>query len=177
MARIKQITVGNTNYDIQSIEYLVGTQTSSTNVWKATTVSSALDAGKVIAYKLPYAGTSTAATMTLTFSGGGNSGAKNIMMNGTDSVTDQFPANSIILMMYDGTNWQVLGGGAQIELATTSESFVKTVTPSTANISYNEGTLTIGSTVMVTGLDSTSGSAITAVDSDANIANAYGVSF
>lgn len=177
MARIKQITVGTTNYDVQSIEYLVGTQTSSTNAWKATTISAALDTGKVIAYKLPYAGTTSAATMNLTFSGGGTSGAKNIKMNGTENVTNQFPVNSIILMLYDGTNWQVLGGGASIELATTSETFVKTVSPSSANITYSNGKLTIPSATMVTSVSSTSGSAITAVDGDSNIANAYGVLF
>lgn len=177
MARIKQITVGSTNYDIQSIEYMTGTQTSSTNAWKGTTISSTLDAGKVIAYKLPYAGTTSAATMNLTYSGGGTSGAKNIKMNGTENVTNQFPANSVILMLYDGTNWQVLGGGATIELATTSETFVKTISPSTANITYDNGSLVFGSTTMVTGVNSTTGSAITSVDNDANIANAYGVSF
>ena len=177
MARIKQVTISGTNYDIQSIEYIAGTQTSSTNAWKGTTVSSALDSGKVIAYKLPYAGTTTPATMNLTLSTTGTTGAKNIKMNGTEAVTNQFPANSIILMMYDGTNWQVLGGGAQIELATTSENFVKTVTPTTADITYNSGTLVIGSSTVVTGLSMTSGTAVTAVENDANIANAYGVSF
>ena len=88
MAWIKQITVSGTNYDIQSIEYIAGTQTSSTNAWKGTTVSSALDSGKVIAYKLPYAGTTTSATMNLTLSTGGTTGAKNIKMNGTEAVTN-----------------------------------------------------------------------------------------
>lgn len=177
MAKIKQITIGSTNYDIQSIEYITGTQTGSTYQWQGTTYSVALDTGKVIAYKLPYAGTTTAAVLNLTLSGGTTTGNKNIKMNGTESVTNQFPANSIILMMYDGTNWQVLGGGAQIELATTSENFVQEVTPTTANISVSGTTLSIGATTMVTSLTTTLGSAITAVENDANIANAYGVYF
>ena len=80
-------------------------------------------------------------------------------------------------MIYDGTNWQVLGGGAQIELATTSENFVKTVSPTTSDITYNSGVLAFGTSTIVTGVTSTTGAAITAVDNDVNIANAYGVSF
>ena len=176
MAEIKQIVIGSTKYDIHSIEYITGTQTSSTYQWKGATYSAVLDTGKVIAYKLPYAGTTTAAVLDLTLSGGTTTGNKNIKINGTESVTNQFPANSVLLMIYDGTNWQVLGG-SQIELATTSENFVQEITPTTANISVSNNTLNIGATTILTGLTTTLGSAITAVENDANIANAYGVYF
>lgn len=88
------------------VEYIVGTQTAATNAWTGVTKSAALFNGKTIAYKLPYAGTSTAATLNLTLSGGGTSGAKNVRINDSN-VTTHFPANSVILLVYDGTYWRV----------------------------------------------------------------------
>ena len=61
-----------------SIEYIKGTQTGSTNAWTGTTKEAALYDGKMIMYVLPYAGTSTGATLNLTLSGGGTTGAKSI---------------------------------------------------------------------------------------------------
>lgn len=174
MAVIKHVNLANTKFDIQSIEYIVGTQSSSTNAWVGQTTSAALDDGKCIAYKLPYAGTTSPATLNLTFSGSGTSGAKSIKMNGTENVTNQFAAGTVILMIYDGTYWQVLGGGSgDIEIVTTSENFVKTVSSTTTNITYNNGVLVFGTSTLVTGVTSTTGAAITSVDNDQNIANAY----
>ena len=94
-------------------EYIVGTQTASTNAWTGNTQDSALYIGKSIAYKLPYAGTSTAATLNLTLSNGTTTGAKAIKMSNSTSsnnaslqnITTQYPANSIIHLVYDGTQW------------------------------------------------------------------------
>lgn len=177
MATIKQVKVGTTNFDVQSIEYISSTQSSSTNAWLGNTISVALDEGKVIAYKLNQEGTSSPATLNLTLSGGGTSGAKAIKINGTESVTNQLPSGSVILMIYDGTYWQVLGGGSSIELSTASESFIQSMTPTTATISYSNGSLIFGSSTMITGLTTTTGSAITAISEDSNIANAYGEYF
>lgn len=51
-------------HDIQGIEYIVGTQTASTNMWKGVSDSEELYAGKVISYKLPYAGSTNTNTHT-----------------------------------------------------------------------------------------------------------------
>lgn len=167
MSVIAQITVGSQSYEIQSIEYIVGTQSSSTNQWTGTSRSKGLDAGKVIAYKLPYANTNSAATLLLTFSTGTTSGYKSIKINGTEDVTNQFPVNSVILMIYDGTYWQVLGGGSS-DLATTSEDFIQTVEPTTSNltadIAVSGVALVVGTTSVITGVTYTTSSAVTAVN-------------
>ena len=88
-----------------SVEYIKGTQASSTNAWTGTTKDSALYDGKMIMYVLPYAGTSSNATLNLTLAGGSTTGAKRIYRYGsTTSVTTHYPAGSRILMVYDGTN-------------------------------------------------------------------------
>lgn len=97
------------------IEYIEGTQTAATNLWTGVTKETALVAGKSIAYKLTYAGTSTAATLNLTLAGGGTTGAKAVKMvystssnTGTlSNVTTHWPVNSIIQMTYDGTQWVI----------------------------------------------------------------------
>lgn len=88
----------------QSVEYIVGTQTKSTNAWTGVTTSASLYVGKTIAYKLPYAGTSSAATLNLTLSGGTTTGAKSIR-RANSTVTTQFPAGTVITLTYDGTYW------------------------------------------------------------------------
>lgn len=90
----------------QSIEYIVGTQTAATNAWKGVTTDAALSVGKTIAYKLPYAGNSSAATLNLTLSGGGTTGAKGIRRL-TSTVTTNYAAESVVLMTYDGTYWRI----------------------------------------------------------------------
>ena len=97
-----------------SVEYIVGTQTAATNAWTGVTKESALKAGKTIAYYLPYAGNSSAATLNLTLSGGGTTGAKNVKYNSNNSasnnVTTHYGAGSVIQMTYDGTYWRVAAG-------------------------------------------------------------------
>ena len=88
------------------IEYIVGTQTASTNAWTGVTKEATLETGKVIAYKLPFAGTSTAATLNLTLSGGGTSGAKAVILNKNTNVTTHFPDGTIIILTYDGSQWK-----------------------------------------------------------------------
>lgn len=181
MASVKQINVNDTLYDIQSIEYIIGTQTSATNSWKGTSKSVTLETGKVIAYKLNQAGTTSPATLTLTLANNVSSGAKNIKMNGTESVTNQFPVNTVLLMLYDGTNWQLLGGGSagdtEIVLVTDVDTFVKEVTPTTASISVDGVNLIIGSTTMVTSVTTTTGVAVTSVSSDSDIESADIIGF
>lgn len=92
-----------------SIEYIVGTQAAATNAWTGVTKEASLKTGKVIAYYLPYAGTSSAATLNLTLSGGGTTGAKSIRRQGSSTVTTHFAANNVLVMIYDGTYWKVSG--------------------------------------------------------------------
>jgi hypothetical protein len=88
--------------------YVKGTQTSSTNAWTGNlTQISALYEGLTIRYRLPYAGTSSGATLNLTLSGGAT-GAKKVYRLGTSTqITTHFGAGSVITMTYDGTNWIV----------------------------------------------------------------------
>ena len=88
------------------IEYIVGTQASTTNVWTGNSRDKALNIGKIIAYKLPVAGTSDAATLTLTMSGGAIVGPIDIKRKGGSNVTTQYSAGEVIFMAYDGTYWQ-----------------------------------------------------------------------
>lgn len=91
----------------QGIEYIVGTQTAATNAWTGVTVDSTLRTGKVIAYYLPYAGNSSAATLNLTLAGGGTTGAKALRRQGSSSVTSNFAVNNVLILIYDGTYWRV----------------------------------------------------------------------
>jgi len=93
------------------IERIEGTQSASTNAWTGTSLdkncaSSTIPTGKVIVYKLPYAGTSSAATLNLTLPDGTTSGAKNVKYNTGSNVTTTYGANCEIFMVYDGTNWK-----------------------------------------------------------------------
>ena len=109
-----------TNIDITSnaistqtrgIEYIVGTQGSSTNVWTGTSTDKGcsggtLYTGKAIVYRLPYAGTSSAATLNLTLPDGTTTGAKGVKYNTGGNVTTTYGAGCDIFMVYDGTNWK-----------------------------------------------------------------------
>lgn len=92
----------------QTIEYIVGTQTATTNNWTGVTADSSLYVGKMIAYKLPTAGNSSAAKLTLTLANGTTTAAINLRrQNG--NVTTHYPAGSIIFLTYDGTYWHTDG--------------------------------------------------------------------
>ena len=98
-------TGGGSN--MPGIEYIVGTQTAATAAWTGASVDETLQAGKVIAYLLPFAGTSTAATLTLTMAGGSMTEAIPLRRTVTSTVTTQFAAGSVLVLIYDGTYWQV----------------------------------------------------------------------
>lgn len=89
----------------QSVEYIIGTQTAATNLWTGVTKDASLQIGKTIVYYLPYAGTTSAATLNLTLAGGETTGAKNVRWNNTN-VTNHYPQYSIITLTYDGTYWR-----------------------------------------------------------------------
>lgn len=86
----------------QATYYVKGTQTASTNVWTGNINVSALYDGLAIDYFLPFAGTSTAATLNLTLSDGGTTGAKPVYQgnSATGGVTTHYPQYAIIHLVY-----------------------------------------------------------------------------
>lgn len=91
----------------QGIEYIVGTQTAATSKWTGVSTDETLKVGKIIAYYLPYAGTSTAATLALTMADGTTTREISLQLKPNATVTTQFPAGSIIILVYDGSYWRV----------------------------------------------------------------------
>ena len=89
-----------------TIEYIVGTHGSTaTNVWTGVTRDASISAGKQIAFYMTSAGTSTAATLNLTLSGGGETGAKNVRLNNSN-VTTHYAQYTVLKLTYDGTYWK-----------------------------------------------------------------------
>lgn len=92
----------------QGIEYIVGTQAASTASWKGNSTDETLKVGKIIAYYLPFAGSSSSnATLTLTMGNGAQTAAIPLRRTGTSAVTNQFAAGNVIILIYDGTYWRV----------------------------------------------------------------------
>lgn len=85
---------------LANAECIVGTQTASTNAWTGQASFPSLQDGQVIMYWLPFAGTSTAATLNLTLSGGGTTGAKNVYINATTRCTTHIAAGNMVQMVY-----------------------------------------------------------------------------
>ena len=85
---------------LSNAECIVGTQTASTNAWTGRASFASLLDGQVIMYWLPYAGTSTAATLNLTLSGGGTTGAKEVYINATTRCTTHIAAGNMVQMVY-----------------------------------------------------------------------------
>ena len=90
-----------------TVEYIVGTQTATTGAWTGVTKDAALYAGKMIIYRLPYAGSGNA-TLNLTLSGGGTTGAKAVYRYASTRLTTQYGANYYIPLIYNGTYWFAL---------------------------------------------------------------------
>jgi len=81
-------------------EFVIGTQTASTNAWTGVSVQDALYDGMCINFYLPYAGTTDAATLTLTMANGSTTAAIPIKYRGNNNVTTTFPVGSIIQLTY-----------------------------------------------------------------------------
>ena len=109
-----------TNIDITSntiktktlgVEYIIGTQSASTNAWTGVSTdtgcsSSTIYTGKVIVYHLPYAGTNSAATLNLTLPDGTTTGAKGVKYNTGSNVGTTYGAGCDIFMVFDGSYWK-----------------------------------------------------------------------
>lgn len=91
------------------IEYIVNTNTAKSSAWTGTTKDSKLTLGKVIALKInntPFGNASLNLTFTDPAEGDPTtSGAIAIYLNNT-RVTTHYANGSVILMVYDGTNWR-----------------------------------------------------------------------
>ena len=120
MGNVSTVTVEGVQRNIKDliarnlIPYITGTQAASTNAWTGVAPFASLSTGQVIVYHLPYAGTSSAATLNLTLSDGTTTGAKSIYALASTPVTTTFEAGCDILMVYNGTAWKVdayAGGG------------------------------------------------------------------
>lgn len=106
MADISKIILPDgSEYDLKDsgktgIYAVKGTQTKSTAAWTGNINVSALYDGLTIAYYLPYAGTSTSATLNLTLSTGTTTGAVNVYYTGTTRATTQYAVGSTIILTY-----------------------------------------------------------------------------
>ncbi len=95
-----QAAQGSADKALSSTECVVGTQTAATSAWTGNASFSSLADGQTILYWLPFAGTSTAATLNLTLSGGGTTGAKNVYINSTTRCTTHIAAGNMVQMVY-----------------------------------------------------------------------------
>lgn len=84
---------------LSSTEVIVGTQTAATGTWTGNASFSSLEDGQTIMYWLPYAGSGNA-TLNLTLSGGGTTGAKNVYINATTRCTTHIAAGNMVQMVY-----------------------------------------------------------------------------
>lgn len=88
-----------------TVEYIKGTQSASTASWTGVSKDAELYDGKMIVYVLPYAGTSTGATLALTLSTGVTTTAVPIYRYGNSTaITTHYAAGSRIFLIYDGVN-------------------------------------------------------------------------
>lgn len=83
---------------------IIGTQAASTSVWTGNAPFSSLVNGQQIAFKLPYASTSTAVTLNLSLAGGGTTGAINCYYGGTTRLTTHYGQGSVIRLTYFSSN-------------------------------------------------------------------------
>ena len=92
-------------------EVIVGTQTAATNAWTGRASFSELKDGLTILYWLPYAGTSSSATLNLTLADGTTTGAKNVYINGTSRCTTHVAVGNVTQMTYR-VNTPINGSGS-----------------------------------------------------------------
>ena len=81
-------------------EIVVGTQTAATYAWTGKAGFSELVNGQGIAYWLPYAGTSTAATLKLTLADNSKTAAIPVYYKGTTRATTHFTAGTVVHLTY-----------------------------------------------------------------------------
>ena len=124
---------------ISGVYPVVGTQTAATGTWTGVINAPALYDGMIIAYYLPFAG-SGSATLNLTLSGGGTTGAINCYYQGNTRLTTHFGAGSTILLTY----WSA--GAIKVGATATTDNRW------TADTSYNTNTTYAVATTAANGL-------------------------
>ena len=92
-------------------EVIVGTQTAATNAWTGDASFSELRDGQTILYWLPFAGTSSSATLNLTLSDGSETGAVPVFINGTTRCTTHVAVGNVTQMTYR-VNTPIAGAGS-----------------------------------------------------------------
>ena len=84
---------------LSNTEVIVGTQTAATGAWTGVASFASLQDGQQIVYWLPYAGSGNA-TLNLTLSSGGTTGAKNVYYSGTTRLSTHYGAGNAIRLIY-----------------------------------------------------------------------------
>ena len=84
---------------LSNTEVIVGTQTTATGAWTGVASFASLQDGQQIVYWLPYAGSGNA-TLNLTLSGEGTTGAKNVYYSGTTRLSTHYGAGNAIRLIY-----------------------------------------------------------------------------
>ena len=92
-------------------EVIVGTQTAATAAWTGVASFSELRDGQTILYWLPFAGTSTNATLNLTLADGTETGAVPVYINGTNRCTTHVAVGNVTQMTYR-VNTPINGSGS-----------------------------------------------------------------
>lgn len=105
-----QFTIADLN-DGASVEVIVGTQTASTYAWTGVASFDELKDGQTILYWLPYAGTSTSATLELTLPDGSTTGAQPVYINGATRCTTHVAVGNVTQMTYR-VNTPINGAGS-----------------------------------------------------------------
>lgn len=100
---LEKINFNGETYDIglqiDGPEFIVGTWTGATGTWTGVTKESELYDGKQILLYMPFNGSGNA-TLNLTLSGGGTTGAKNVYFESTNRFTTHKGQNAILHLVY-----------------------------------------------------------------------------
>lgn len=132
---IKQIqTNDGVKHDVQAPEYIIGTQTESTPEWVGQTISDELYDGKMILYKLSYAGSAatnthtnvtTTQTLELFSKDSGNSlGWYPVYRNNSTTFTTLYPSGTVLQLVFDASASNTINGSTKLGAWKISDSYV-----------------------------------------------------
>ena len=149
MADISRVLLpDNETYNVKDLyrgcEFVYGTQTATTNVWKGNSNDSELVDGKQILYFLPFAGNSNSATLELTLSDGTTTGAKNVYFQSTTRMTTHYGQYSQFRLIYHQSHKI----GSNTYEGWWSEPGRDTTTTNATQIQLNSNALKAGSTAL-----------------------------
>ena len=133
-SKLSSGTIPTDRLPITGIYAVKGTQTAVTGSWTGTIPVAALFDGLTIAYYLPYNGSGNA-TLNLTLSGGGTTGAIEVYYSGATRMTTHYAAGSTILLTYWGAGSISVAG-----TATTAARWTRCDYNSNTNTTYTLAT-------------------------------------